>query len=93
MMAANVLSAHDMGGDVLLVTGTVDGLDVQAQGWVSAFTNHFDEHHYSHDEDGNLTRAEDAQPREMTAEERLSYCERLLIEQNPVPVDLGIASA
>jgi hypothetical protein len=53
---------------------------LRAQGWVSATTNHYDAKSY--DKAGNLK--DGAEPREMKASEVKRYCERLLVEQNPV---------
>lgn len=88
-MAANVQKVVDLGGDVLEVTGTVDGIDDDngnpavfvARGWVSAMTNHYDES--ANDEDGN--RLPDARPREMTDDEKHAYWSSLLTNAAPAP--------
>lgn len=71
-----------------------------ARGWLSAMTNHFDtdiveEAQVRHDDWGEPVvlavpgqRPHDAEAREMTDEEKLAYCKRLLEEQNPHPVTL-----
>ncbi len=81
--------------DVLTVRGTVDGKQVTAQGWVSAMTNHYDPHAYG--EDGHLLHEYEkddykktprvarikVSSREMTADEKRAYCERLLVAAAP----------
>ena len=76
MADVKVTEVRELGNDVLLVEGAVDGVDVRAQGWVSATTNHFDADAYG--ADGH--RKPDATPRKMTAKERREYCARLLVE-------------
>jgi hypothetical protein len=77
-----VTRVDDLGDDRLRVVGVDDnGEEVEAQGWVSAMTNHFDAAHYG--DDGH--RVEDAQPREMTDEEKHAYWLQLLTEQAAPP--------
>jgi hypothetical protein len=89
------IRAYDEGNDILVVERTVrseDGSErvIRAHGWMSALTNHYDlesELDKNGVETGQLVRVggAQAQPRTMTADERLAYFERLLIEQNPPP--------
>jgi hypothetical protein len=80
-MEVIVASAHDIGGDVLEVRGSVDGEEVTATGWVSALTNHYDASAYG--DDGHLR--DGAKPRKMTKAEQLDYCRRLLVGVAPPP--------
>jgi hypothetical protein len=62
---------------------------IEATGWVSAMTNHYDPDAYGND--GHLL--EDAKPRQMTSAERKSYCEQLLLDAGGLagatPLDLN----
>jgi hypothetical protein len=70
---------------------------VTARGWLSAMTNHFDEQHYvdvsaeQAADPGHFAATEgihldpEAKSRDMTKEEQLAYCKRILEEQNPIP--------
>jgi hypothetical protein len=71
-----LLSADDIGNDVLLVRAIVDDdLDpTEARGWVSALTNHYDPDAYG--EDGH--RLADAKPRHLSDAEARAYCEQLV---------------
>jgi len=71
----------DPSRDALLVVGTIDGTQVQAQGWLSATTNHFGANAY--EEDGS--RKDSANPRVMSPDELLVYAAGLLDAQNPAP--------
>lgn len=87
MTTANVQKVLDLGGDVLEVTGTVDGVDGDdgtpmlfvVNGWVSAMTHYFPPDAYT--PDGDIKA--DVQPREMTADERLAYWQSLLTNAAP----------
>lgn len=78
----------DLGDDVLRVDGhhmTQDGdqarpVLVQAFGWVSATTNHYDPDQYDQDT-GHLV--DGATPRQMSQDELLAYAQQLLAEQDP----------
>ena len=76
MKGVSVTEVRELGNDVLLVEGTVDGTPVRAQGWVSATTNHFDADAYG--ADGH--RKAGAKARAMTRSERTQYHGRLLLE-------------
>lgn len=152
-MATTIYDAHDCGNDVLLVTGTIDGLpepaygegqelrptevpildqdthqpvvddhgrvqtrwidvahqvrvllpqeqwplrQLTAQGHVSALMHHFDDNHFAghpgEDVGGVGQPACACAGREMTPDEKLAYCKRLLEEQHAPaqPVSLGI---
>lgn len=54
-------------------------VEIEARGWISATTNHFDADAYG--DDGH--RVSGANPRAMTEQERAEYALRLLGEQNP----------
>lgn len=91
-MTVEIFEALDFGDDVLLVRGTVEGVPVEARGWMSAMTNHFEADEY--DGDGHLI--DGAEPRQMTSAERKTYCETLLREacdeieaDKPEPIDLN----
>jgi hypothetical protein len=87
-MTTQILQTLDAGNDVLIVRGTVDGQPVEACGWLSAMTQHFDDHDYEdipeateddvHGKAHGRHRKADAVPREMTADEKRAYCTRLL---------------
>ena len=82
MADVQVLKAQDWGNDVLAVMGTVDGVAVEARGWMSAMTNHYQPTDY--DEGGNLK--DGAKPAVMTDAERLAYMQGLLIAVAPKPI-------
>lgn len=89
-----VTEVLDVGDDVLLVKALDDdGNELEARGWVSATSNHYDPGSY--DAAGNLLP--DARPRAMTAEEVGSYALGLLgvdvATAAPKPVTFAIASA
>lgn len=78
-VTAVVTKVEDVGGDHVVVTGTVDGVDVQAPGWVSAH-----EHHYgpeAYDDAGQLV--DGAVSRAMTTDEQMAYWQQLLIDNAP----------
>lgn len=79
-MGYTIAEVLDAGGDVLLVRATdADGNEVEAAGWVSATTNHYDPSAYSSDpETGELVRDEKAEPRAMTPAEVGAYALSLL---------------
>lgn len=89
-MAVKVSGAYDLGNDVLMVQGIVDGVVdlkgnpalVCAYGWVSAMTNYFPPASYA----GDGSRLAGATPRNMTAPEKLAYCRRLLAGAAPAAV-------
>ncbi len=79
-MTVLVYQVEDRGGDVLYVRGSVDGVEVEALGWVSATTNHYDPADVGEDgypKPGAKTRA-------MTAAEARAYVEGLLNPPAPV---------
>lgn len=89
-----LIEVVDAGEDRLLVRGRdADGNELEATGWVSATTNHYEPGSY--DEDGNLFV--DARPRAMTAEEVGTYALGLLgvdvAAAAPKPVPFTIAAA
>jgi hypothetical protein len=53
---------------------------IEARGWVSATTNHFDADAY---DPATGHRTPDAKPREMTEDEKRAYAERVVREQHP----------
>jgi hypothetical protein len=90
-MSTRITAIHDMGSDILRVSGEYevdvvneDGQIVSetrqlvANGWLSATTNHFDPEAYG--PDGH--HVEGAQPREMTPAEKRAYCQALLDAQH-----------
>lgn len=74
-METIVESALDVGNDVLVIEGTVDGKKVTAKGWVSAMTNYYTPDSY---DPTTGVRAPNAQPRDMTLDEKTAYCATLL---------------
>lgn len=95
-MAAKVQRVEKHADDVIVVYGTVEGIEgtVRATGWASAMENHYPDSAY--DSEGALKLkavkpSGDAlgdpvtKPRKMTKLEKLRYCKQLLIEQNPQP--------
>lgn len=89
-MAIKVTGAFDLGGDLLLVQGTVDGVVdssgnlaiVSAYGWMSAMSNYYPPAAYA----GDGSRLAGATSRAMTAVEKLAYCRRLLSGAAPSAV-------
>lgn len=79
-MALELVDVLDIGGDVLLVRGRRGEQEIEAQGWVSATTNHYPPEAY---DEGELR--DEATPRAMSKEEVGVYALRLLAEQNPEP--------
>lgn len=88
-MTHTITSVVDSGGDVLTVTATDEaGNEVQAFGWVSATTNHFDE-----------PRTDSSKPRTMTPAEVGEYAQSLLdgqlaastAPQEPTPIAFVVA--
>jgi hypothetical protein len=75
-----LLSVNDAGGDVLVVKAAVGDLEIEARGWVSATTNHYDD--ASLDSKTGHRRA-GARPRAMTPKEIGAYARRLIVEQHP----------
>ena len=92
-MTTTVTSAHDLGDDILLVRGEVDGVSVEARGWVSAINSHFAAAAYN--ADGSMKRGQAA--RKMTRPEQLAYAKRLLAEavraqqKTETSTDLGLS--
>lgn len=76
-----VSKAVDAGDDVLVVTGTVDGVEVEARGWVSAVSNHYAPSDYG--DDGH--RKDDAKAKVMTTQEQAAYFASLLVAAVPSP--------
>lgn len=76
-MDVKLTKIQNIGNDILLVIGNINGEEVQAHGWVSAINNHYDDFHYL--ENGH--RLNDALHREMTEEEKREYCKRLLVDK------------
>jgi hypothetical protein len=81
-----------VGDDVLLVRGERDDEILEARGWVSAIENHLPPEAY--DADGNRLENKKGQPkvtpRRMTSAEKRAYAKRLLLEQNPEPVEIEL---
>lgn len=81
-----ILQTTHVGDDLLLVRGThpdVVGSDgepaiLEASGWVSAITNHYDDNSL----DANGQRKPGTKARVMTASEAQAYVQRLLWEHN-----------
>jgi len=66
--------------DALYVRGAVDGALVEAVGWQSALTHHYDADAYAPvDKQGNVHRYAEAQARAMTDAEAQQYIESLLL--------------
>lgn len=94
-----VTEAINLGGDVLQVTGYVGGEPVQAVGWISVLTDHYDDAAYN--KKGELRS--NAEPRPMTADEAKAYCQQLLADvagewpaaepKAPLPVQFDLDEA
>lgn len=86
-MAIKVTAAYDLGNDLVLVKGTIDGVSapdgslatITGYGWLSAMSHYYPPAAY--DGEGNL--AAGATPRSMTASERLAYCKAVLATASP----------
>lgn len=79
-----ITAVLDAGDDVLKVEALdPDGNKLEAFGWVSATTNHYDASAYTTDAAGNLHRDPAALPRAMTAAEVGEYAHSLLLAQHP----------
>lgn len=106
-MKIEIKETLDAGDDVLVVRGTVEGVTakdekgeavpilIEARGWLSATTNHYDTTDYEDipepTKDDKHGRAhghhlkKGAKPREMTPAEKREYCEALLAAAAPHP--------
>lgn len=81
-MTISITGLFDAGNDVLLVRGTTDAmqtedgdpLPIEARGWISATSNHFDPEYYG--DDGH--RKPGATARAMTKDEQRAYATGLL---------------
>lgn len=87
-MDVTLTSVEDAGNDVLLIKAVVGDQEVEARGWASAITNHYD----ASANDAKGQRKPNQKPRAMTAAEVKAYCEQRIREANgilpdPVKVD------
>ena len=88
-MDVTLTSVEDAGSDVLVIKAVVGDEVVEARGWVSATTNHFDPAAY----DAKGQRKANQTPRAMTKAEVTEYATMLvrraagLPDQDPVKVD------
>jgi len=98
-----VTKAAHSGDDVLIVSGTVDGVETQARGWVSAMEHHYNAADYEDvsTEDAKKRGKQDkvapgrhlkkgATARAMTDAERLAYMEGLLLAAAPGHMEIPI---
>jgi hypothetical protein len=84
-----VTEAFDLGADVLLARGKINGDEIEARGWISAMENHYAPGDY--DTIGLLKTT--AKARKMNKAERIAYCEQLLAEssqQEPPRIKLDL---
>lgn len=70
------VSAGESDPDLMILTGTVNGVPIEAHGWFSAETNYYPPEAYHADG----TR-DDIPPRTMTAEESVEYRHELMVTQ------------